>query len=282
MKGKLKLFIASLLFGGLGVVGLAACGTMPTPVSIDQPDTTNQDEMINTLFDTKYLDASLDVNVKYQKDGEETPDHYHLYGDMLVDIASLDNIMADASLHLDMNDPQKTDDKHRLPIINLDLTYLDSTAYISVNERNLKMKTDDFGTILEIIMGEDDGSQEDEAVETSINNLSNSGVAELINNLATMSYEDKGEHYEFVSKTMGNQPDLIVTTDTNFKIESLSIQGIKYNDFTIDVLMNTKVLDELKSPITSPETVSALGSACPTPWACCCSIWSARAWCSSA
>ena len=255
MRKKLKLFIASLVFGGFATIGITACGVMPTPVSIDEPDETQQDEMINTLFDTKYLDATLDVNVKYQKKDQETPDHYHLYGDMLVDIASLDNIMADASLHLDMNDPAKTDEKHRLPIINLDLTYLDSMAYVSVNERNLKMKTDDFGEVLEIIMGEDNGEEEQE-VESSINNLSNSGVAELINNLAHMSYEDKGTYYEFVSKTTENQPDLVVTTDTNFKIESLSITGIKYNDFTIDVNMATKVLESLETPIVSPETAT--------------------------
>lgn len=93
MKKRLKMWIAGLLFGGIATVGIAACGVMPTPVSIDDPTQTEQDEMINTLFDTKYLDASLDVNVKYQRDDEEkTVDHYHLYCDMLVDIASLDNI----------------------------------------------------------------------------------------------------------------------------------------------------------------------------------------------
>lgn len=52
MKKKLKLFIASLVFGGFATIGITACGVMPTPVSIDEPDETQQDEMINTLFDT--------------------------------------------------------------------------------------------------------------------------------------------------------------------------------------------------------------------------------------
>ena len=225
---------------------------MPTPVSIDDSEETEQDVMVNTLFETKYLDADLDINVKYQK--EEGFDNYHLYGDMLIDIASLDSIAAEASLHLDMNDPAKTDEKHRLPIINLDLTYVNDYAYVSVNERNLKMKTDDFGEVLSIIMGEDTEEEpvEGEAQEVSINNISNTGIAEIINNIANMTYEDKGDYYQYVSKTRADQPDLIIKTDTSFRLKSIEIAGIRYNDFTIDVLLNTNVLDELPHEIVPP------------------------------
>ncbi len=242
--------IGFAVFGGLA---LASCGITPDTnlgPSFEEMEDEGQDYLVNNLFDAKYLDADLDINVKYQAKDATKADNYHVTGDALLDIASLDNIGADVTLKLDMND-EGTPEKDKLPIIDFDFTYVDSTFYLDLNDRLLKLKTDDVGELVDLVLGSGDNSSEDNNEEQT--NLSNSGIIDIITNIADMSFEDKGTYYQFVAKTTENQPDIVITSDLDYKITSLSIVGITYQDFTIDVKMNTTILESLENEISSPE-----------------------------
>ncbi|MBE6141470.1 MAG: hypothetical protein E7175_01315 [Erysipelotrichaceae bacterium] len=243
------------LLGGLGLLGfggfaLAACGVTPTQPSFEPIEESSQDKLVNTLFDTRYLEADLDINVSYKDPNKEKADNYRVYGKATASMENLENLAFDASFKLDMNDASMTE-KEKLPVVDFDMTYLDDTAYLSISNRNLKLKTDDFGELLDLVLGEGEESSEE---EKNVTNLTTSGIAEIITNVANMTFTDKGTYYEYVAHTTGDQPDLTLTSDTDYKLTSIEITGIKYQDFTIGVKMNTNILDSLTNPITSPET----------------------------
>lgn len=243
------------LLGGLGLLGfggfaLAACGVTPTQPSFEPIEESSQDKLVNTLFDTRYLEADLDINVSYKDPNKEKADNYRVYGKATASMENLENLAFDASFKLDMNDASMTE-KEKLPVVDFDMTYLDDTAYLSISNRNLKLKTDDFGELLDLVLGEGEESSEE---EKNVTNLTTSGIAEIITNVANMTFTDKGTYYEYVAHTTSNQPDLTLTSDTDYKLTSIEITGIKYQDFTIGVKMNTNILDSLPSPIVSPET----------------------------
>lgn len=249
----------TLLFGGLGLfafggLALVGCGVLPqTPKEIPAKEPESQDKFVDTLFETSYLDATFDINVKYQEEGKTEFDNYHVYGNALASMENMSNFAIDASFHLDMNQPDVSE-KDKLPIFDFDVTYLESTVYLDINSRRLKLKTDDFGTVMNLIMGEATGEEEEPTSDEEPLNFTTSGITDIITNLANMEYEDKGDYYQYTAHTTGTQPDLIFTSTTDYKLKSIAISGIKYRDFTIDVGINTNVLESLEAPIVSPET----------------------------
>ena len=181
---KLKVW-SCLVFAALGGITISGCAVMPNadaaPDFEPLPDN-EQDKLVNKIFDTKYLKANLDVNVAYQSEEMEKPDNYHVTGDALLDIQSLDNVGADVSLKLDMNN---TPDE-KLPILNFDFTYTNSTVYLDVNTRSVKLATDDFSELLELLLGS--GSDDTESSSASEKtNIKNSGIMDIITNISKYS-----------------------------------------------------------------------------------------------
>lgn len=246
---KLKAF-TGLLFMSLGGIVLSSCGVLPNedaaPEFAPLPDN-EQDKLVNKIFDTKYLNADLDVNVAYKGPDMEQADNYHVTGNALLDIQSLDNVGANVDLKLDMNNTPE----EGLPILDFAFTYTNNTVYLDVNSRSVKLETDNFSELLELLLGSDSGETEDKGEQT---NIDNSGIKEIVTNISNMAVENKGDHYEYVSATTKDQPNLVITCDFEYNITSLSIFGVKYQDFTIDVKIDTQVLPSIDKPIVSPET----------------------------
>lgn len=248
---KLKTRIA-MLFLALGGITISGCAVMPSEA--EEPDLApledrDQDRLVDKIFETKYLKTNIDVNVAYQGEDMEIPDNYHVFGDATLDIEDLNKVAADVSLTLDMNDTPEGD----LPKINFDFTYFENVAYLEINNRAVKLATDDFSELLDLVLGS--GSDSDESTDPKEKtNITTSGIKDIVANIANMTVTNEGDHYKYVSKTTGDQPDLVITSDFEYNITSLAIAGIKYNDFTITVDIQIEVLSSLTNPITCPES----------------------------
>lgn len=246
----LKKLRSSFLFLAFSGLVLSGCAVAPNEADSGpdlQPLPSNeQEKFINKIVETKYLSAALDVNIAYKGEDMEKADNYNVTGNALLDIQNLDNVGADVDLTLDMNNTPS----EGLPLINVDFVYKESTVYLDVNGRAVKLETDDFGELIELVLGSDS----DPTPTSEQTNITNSGIKEIVSNIANMVVTNEGDHYKYVAQTTGDQPELVLTSDLDYNITSLAIAGIKYQDFTIDVRVNTEVKTSIDNPIVSPET----------------------------
>lgn len=249
---KFKKLRSSFLFLAFGGLVLSGCAVLPNEAeegpALDPLPNNEQEKFINKIVETKYLDADLDILVAYKGPDMETPDNYHVTGNALLDIENLENVGADVELTLDMNNTPSEE----IPLINVDFVYKESTVYLDVNGRSVKLETDDFSELLELLLG--DGGDSEPTPASDQTNITNSGIKEIISNIANMTVTNEGDHYKYVAQTTGDQPELVLTSDLDYNVTSLAIAGIKYQDFTIDVNVEMEVKSSIDTPIVSPET----------------------------
>ena len=240
MKKKRFLLTSFLLLGAGVTLGLAACNRPAVTPEREPREISHQENMFNTLLDTRNLDASLDVNIKY-RDYE-----FQIGGTAYVTLDTIEDIKADMTLTLDM--PKEKSFKEQ----EVKATYLNSTFFLSISDRNLKLHTDNVNDILELFTSE---ATEEEAEETSSPmTLKTTHLADLLKNIEKMDAKVNGNEIQYTIKTWDDYPEVHMTSDLNYKITSMSMENVVAGDFTFSFDFRTNVLDIDDDRVTSPET----------------------------
>ena len=234
MKKRKKFLFSGLLLLGAGLFVLSACNR-PSPTVISSEEQSHQEIMFNQLVEVRNLDATIDVEI------DNGDNKFAINGTAYVTLESLDDIKADMTLSVDLD----------VDVFDVKATYLDGTAYLAVNDKKVKLDTDDINEITELFNNEVDKDNDEESLPT---NLRNTGIAELIGNVGKMKWEDKGEYYLYTCETMDDNPPLIITSDLDHNVTSFSMTHLIMGDFVLDFKIDTTVLDIDEERVHSPES----------------------------
>ena len=243
MKKRRLLFSTFLIAGAAALFGLASCNRPSlTPVknnTDEEKEKTHQEQLFNNLLSIRNLDATLDVDIKYLEH------EFKIAGSAYVTLDTIDDIKADMNLTLDM----PSEDSFKTQTIKA--TYINSTFYASITNRNLKLHTDNINDILELFTKEEVEEEEKESTPTT---LKTTHIADLLKNIGDMTAEVNGNEISYVIKTFEDYPDLHLTSDTNYKLTSLSMSNIEAGDFTFSFRILTNVLESDDDRVSIPET----------------------------
>ena len=240
MKRKKSLLFCGLGLGFMTMMALGACDSGKPPVEpIPVDELTTQEIFIDSLINIRNFDADLDISVKYDEDD------YSVKGYLKANMNNLEDIKFSADLTVDLD----------VDKFQVNATYIDETVFLSINEKRLKMYTDDLGDIINVFTSEIEGDdEEEEEKEKTINSLTSLHLKEIVANIGDMTATKTDSGYTFVTKTAKDYPDIVFTSNNDYKLTSMSMTGIKFNDFTISFNLATRILEDRSDRITSPET----------------------------
>ncbi len=240
MKRKKSLLFCGLGLGFMTMMALGACDSgRPAVEPIPVDELTTQEIFIDSLINIRNFDADLDISVKYDEDD------YSVKGYLKANMNNLEDIKFSADLTVDLD----------VDKFQVNATYIDETVFLSINEKRLKMYTDDLGDIINVFTSEIEGDdEEEEEKEKTINSLTSLRLKEIVANIGDMTATKTDSGYTFVTKTAKDYPDIVFTSNNDYKLTSMSMTGIKFNDFTISFNLATRILEDRSDRITSPET----------------------------
>lgn len=160
-----------------------------------------------------------------------------LRGDVFVSMESMDDIKVDADITINTLGKE----------FFIEATYLEGTAYVSLEGNNLKLNTNSLGEVIELFSTADSSLELPDAFK-------NIDSSKLLTNLSAMTAEKSDSQITYTCNLIEGIPPLIFTSTLDYKMTSISLSNFDFEGFKINVSATTNILGKGHNRVVSPET----------------------------
>lgn len=195
-----------------------------------QKNLSDADHFISSLTSFGNLTADLDISISYANKS------FSITGNAFVSLESLLNPMFNASLDIDLG----------FKNIHSEITYCNSTIYLSLNDNNIKLSTNNIADIFDLINLSGEGIAMPDM-------FSNIDANQLLTNLGKMTSNKQGDSIVYTCTLLDDIPPITFTSDSSYNMTSISLPYFEIEGFGISLYGETKILGSGHNQITNPE-----------------------------
>lgn len=187
------------------------------------------EKFINSL--TTFGNMEGYINASISKDDMSLT----IKGDVFVSLESLTDPKVKASLTIETGYKD----------IALDATYLNNTAYITLENNNLKLHTSSINEIMEVF------SNMNLDIELP-STFSNINTDTLLDNLSKMSVTKDDKSITYTCNLIEGIPPITFTSDLDYNMTSISLTNFEIEGFKIDINASTSILGIGHNKVNEP------------------------------
>ena len=200
-------------------------------ILIPKTEVTDSELLIANLMEINNLEADINASISYLEN------EFTISGDAFLCLENLTSPLVDASINIDAAGYYD---------FNVDATYIDDTIYLSINDKNVKLKTSDINQITSLF----------NKLQTSIElpeAFQNITLDTILDNLDQTTSERTDEQIIYKMNILEGLPTITVTSDFDHILTGLSFSDYEIEGISISLNVSTNVLPQGANKVVVPE-----------------------------